>query len=332
MSSRARYRTIPALKKEVPIDARHALVTGATGVLGPVLVAELLSQGWSVRILRRNSPQQQDRVDFPVEVDVRVGDITDEAAVARAVDGVSTVFHLAGLLHNPRPVASDIPRYEAVNVGGARHVARAAMAAGARVVAFSTIAVYGATREPVDEATPIRPEGPYATTKAKAEDVLLESGVPVRVLRLSAVYGRRMKGNYHRLAEALRRGRFVPVGDGLNRRTLVHENDVVLAALLAAQAQGVPRGVYNVTDGETHTMKAILAAMCEAIGRPEPRFRLPATLARVLARSVGHGHVVEKYLENVEVRGDLIRRDLDFAPRFDLRAGWRHALGVGETK
>lgn len=299
-------------------------MTGATGVLGPVLVQSLLAQGWSVRAFCRK-PQASNLL--PRAVDVRIGDIANADEVAAAFDGVSTVFHLAGLLHNPRPDPSEMSRYEAVNVGGAHNVARSAAVHGVPVILFSTIAVYGATRgEPVDEQSRVQPVGPYATTKWRSEEVLLNAGLKVSVLRLAAVYGRGMKGNYQRLVDALRRRRFIAVGDGSNRRTLVHERDAVRAALLAADRVDEVNGVYNVTDGATHSMREILAAICSALDRPEPRFRIPETLARLVARGIGYGEVVDKYLENVDVKGKRIQEALGFAPRFDLTTGWRDAL------
>lgn len=278
-----------------------------------------------VRVLCRSVPTSK---RFPGPVEISLGDVQSEGAVAAAAEGASTVFHLAGLLHNPRPGPSDLSLYEAVNVGGARNVARAATRNRAAVILFSTISVYGATRGAVDESAPVNPEGPYATTKWRSEEVLLNAGVDVSILRFAAVYGSQMKGNYARLVDALRRRRFVAVGDGSNRRTLVHEEDAVRAALLAADQVKKMPGVYNVTDGSTHAMNDILKAICMALNRPEPSVRIPAGLARVLSRAVGRAHLVDKYLENVEVLGDRIQARLGFTPRFDLAAGWREALRV----
>jgi nucleoside-diphosphate-sugar epimerase len=307
---------------------RSALVTGATGVLGPTLVRALVREGWQVRALCRRPAVAG---LLPEAVEIRSGDVRDPDDVAAAVKGVSTVFHLAGFLHEPSPDPAQIPLYEDVNVGGTRHVARAAEAEGAAVVFFSSIAVYGPTPGgPVDEAAPVQPVGPYAVSKRRGEEALLDSGLPVTVLRLAAAYGRRMKGNYRRLSDALRRRRFVPVGDGSNRRTLVHEEDAVRAALLAADRVRQQAGLYNVTDGTTHSIREILGAMCRALGRPEPSFQIPVPIARMAARSLGYGEVLAKYLENIEVRGERIRSALGFEPRFGLEAGWRGALADPE--
>lgn len=296
-------------------------MTGATGALGPRLVRALVDDGWAVRTLSRTQPAPG---LLPEGVDVRRGDVAVAADVCASMEGVHSVFHLAGLLHNPRPAPTDAPRYEAVNVGGALNVARAAAEHRAFVIAFSTIAVYGPTPTIVDETSPPRPRGLYAATKRRGEEVLLDTGQGACVLRLAAVYGRRMKGNYQSLVRALRLRLFVPLGDGTNRRTLVHEEDVARAALLAAQRQ--PLGILNVTDGCTHTMAEILSAICQGLDRPEPTYRVSEPVARFAARLIGRSDTLDKYLENVEVRGALIQKTLGFVPKFDLVTGWTDAL------
>ena len=142
-------------------------------------------------------------------------------AVAAAVAGMDLVFHLAGLLH---AAASDrVPpeRYDSINVGGTRVVADAARRAGVRrLVLFSTISVYGpgAGATLTEDSTP-RPDSLYGASKLEAERVALaaqgsDGAALGTVLRLGAVYGPRVKGNYRRLLDVLARRRFVSIGDG----------------------------------------------------------------------------------------------------------------------
>nr|MCU0494640.1 NAD-dependent epimerase/dehydratase family protein [Chloroflexaceae bacterium] len=158
------------------------------------------------------------------------------------------------------------------------------------------------------------------------------------VLRLAAVYGPRMKGNYARLLRALRRGLFVPVGAGHNRRTLVHEADVAQALLLAAEHPAAPGQVFNVTDGTTPPFRAILAAMAAAVGRTPPRLHLPVAPLRLalagLERGVGlvgkrsplGPATLAKLLEDVAVSGAKIQRELGFHPTYDIASGWRETV------
>ena len=125
-------------------DPQTAMITGATGVVGPGLVEELLRRGIRVRILSRR-PVPRDL--FSIPVDVIAGDVADPDAVARAADGADVVYHLAARLHTPDPDRSLRAEYERVNVEGTRAVMKAALAAGVRrVVLFSTVSVYGANR------------------------------------------------------------------------------------------------------------------------------------------------------------------------------------------
>src|SRR5262245_36479034 len=121
-----------------------ALVTGATGAIGPTLVHTLPRFGYSVRTLSRHQPEAG---IFPEGVDVRLGDIMDAAAVESAMQQVAVVFDLAALLHMVDPPASMRGDYERINVKGTEIVVDAARRAGVnRVVFFSTIAVYGRNR------------------------------------------------------------------------------------------------------------------------------------------------------------------------------------------
>lgn len=320
----------------------RALVTGATGALGPAVVKTLHQSGYTVRALCRTAPEPG---LLPDAAEILKGDITDREFVRSACTDVQTIFHMAALLHVVDPPVDLRPQYQRINVEGTANVMAAAVPARVkRVVFFSTVAVYGKTNGAIcDEDTAPQPETYYAQTKVDAEKVVLEAlradGRPLgAVLRLAAVYGPRVKGNYRRLLDALDRGRFVPIGSGGNRRTLVYDQDVARAALLAAGHPDAAGRVFNVTDGGFHTIREIVAAMCQALGRPGPRLCLPVGPIRLAARiiekiagSVGAGSpkltaAVEKFVEDVAVRGDRLRRELGFSPRYTLSDGWRETV------
>ena len=169
------------------------------------------------------------------------------------------------------------------------------------------------------------------------------------VLRLGAVYGSRIKGNYERLTHALARHRFIPIGNGRNWRTLVYDKDVGRAAALtvshpaAAGPHTNPVGVgagrvFNVTDGEFHTLNEIIESICSSLGRKPPRLSLPVGPTRTLigliekgSRSIGlkppiTREMIDKYAEDIAVDGSLIQKELGFVPQYDLSAGWREVV------
>ena len=150
------------------------LITGATGAIGPRVVAELCRAGYAVRALSIDQPQHG---DFPGEVEVRTGDITDPATVDSAMKGVHAVVHMAALLHNLQCPPELYEEYERINVGGTAHVIESASLAHVeRVVLFSTIAVYGASNGSVlTEKSQANPDTVYAKTKLAAEQLVLSA-------------------------------------------------------------------------------------------------------------------------------------------------------------
>jgi len=317
------------------------LVTGATGAVGPAVVRAAAAGGYRVRTLSRHPPEPG---LFPEGVDVRIGDVCDPSAIRAALSGTTGVLHLAALLHLLNGAGQRAPEYARINADATASLAREAARAGVqRVVLFSTIAVYGSRGGAVvSEDTAPRPDTEYARTKRRAEEALLgevaSDGAPSGVvLRLAAVYGARVRGNYRTLVDLLERRRFVPVGPGLNRRTLVYEDDVARAALIALEHPAAPGRVFNVTDGTTHTVRDVIAAICRALGRTPPRLHVPlapvraaASIAGPMLTLAGRGRsldaMIAKYTEDVAVDGTRIQRELGYRPAIGLDEGWKKAV------
>ena len=318
------------------------LITGATGAIGPRVVHALHQAGYQIRAFSFDAPTAG---MFPQSVEVLIGNVTDQVAVQSAMRDVDSVIHMAALLHIVNPPPEMREKYERVNVGGTATVVEAALVAGVkRVVLFSTIAVYGqADGQVLDEVSPAYPDTFYAQTKLAAEKIVLSAQrVDGRrigtVLRLAAVYGPQIKGNYRRLVQSLARWRFIPVGNGLNRRTLVYDKDVGRAAVLAVEHPAAAGKIFNVSDGQFHTLNEIIAAICEALGRKPPRLSLPlgpvSLTSRILeatGRLVGGQSpitraTIEKYTEDIAVDSTRIQTELGFKPRFNLPTGWQETI------
>ena len=319
------------------------LLTGATGALGPRVVEALLRNGYRVRVLALDPPGAE---ALWSSVDVRIGDINSPKDMCSSVEGAHLVVHMAAMLHITDPSRDQVRLYELVNVDGTRNVVAAAREACVkRLVFFSTIAVYGDSAGcMLDEDALPRPDTPYARSKWKAEQIILEACLPDgrplgTVLRLAAVYGSRVKGNYRRLVQALAKKRFIPIGPGTNRRTLVYDKDVagaVLAVLTDPKAAG---RIFNVTDGGIHTLNDIIHTICDALGRTPPRVQLPlaplrsaAAVTGKAARLFGLGFpnveaALVKLTEDLAVDGDRIRREIGFQPEYDLLTGLKETVG-----
>jgi nucleoside-diphosphate-sugar epimerase len=318
------------------------LLTGATGAVGPTVVRELVNLGYSVRTLSLDKPQPN---SFPSEVDIYSGDISDPKIIFESLQGVDAVVHMAALLHivNPSPELREA--YESVNVKGTANIVSSAVRAGVkRLVFFSTIAVYGYNnRAIISEDTIPQPDTFYAQTKLAAEKIVLTSTqMDSRhigcVLRFGAIYGPRIKGNYRRLLLSLAKNRFVPIGNGENRRSLIYDRDVARAVVLALKHPKAAGKIFNVTDGNFHSINEIIRVMCKALGKHPPRFSIPlkpvrfaASLMEDSAKRIGKQSpitrvTVDKYVEDVAVDSQRIQNELGFKPLFDLESGWEDTV------
>jgi dihydroflavonol-4-reductase len=154
------------------------LVTGATGLVGNNVVRRLLEQGEGVRVLVRRTADPRPLAGLG-GLEVVEGDVRDPHTVETALRGAARVVHAAARVHIGW---TGMPEAQAINVEGTRNVARAARAAGARMVHVSSLDALDAhpNGTPADEnsvpsaAAPNRGLCPYVVTKRQAEQVVLE--------------------------------------------------------------------------------------------------------------------------------------------------------------
>ncbi len=169
------------------------LVTGATGFVGSAVVKKLLKTGAPVRITVRQSSSRKNIENLNVE-EVEA-DIRDRQSVKKALQGVTHLYHVAGLY---RTWMRDYDMLHSVNVEGTRSVLDAAQEAGVRkVVHTSSIAALGIRDdgEKSDEHTAFNLHHarlPYEQSKYESEQVAFEygrRGLPVVVVRPALVMG-----------------------------------------------------------------------------------------------------------------------------------------------
>lgn len=311
---------------------KNCLVTGATGALAPVLIRRLLARGYRVSALARNFSPVLDEFrngDFRFIQ----GDITDAAVVKKAFGESDIVFHLAAKLHINNPSKASFEEYRAVNVGGTENLLNEAAKNRTSFIYASTINVYGTSDggQIFDENSPTSPDGIYAETKLEAEKNVLANGGTA--MRLAAIYGRRMKGNFPRLCQAVINKRFIYPNSGLNRRTLIFDDDASEAFVSAAESN-VAGQILNVTDGKVYTLKQIVETIAAASGKKAPKLHIPEKLSqitvefldgvlKIFGKNPFAVQSLAKISEDIAVSGDKIQRMTSFRPQVSLEKGWR---------
>ena len=175
-------------------------------------------------------------------------------------------------------VDSDGSGFQA-NVEGARNVAQAAIGAGARMVSLSTAGVYGhGAHADVNEDTALSPDTPLSRSRAAADQLLMQMGLPLVILRQRFVYGpgdRAVLPRIHRAASTFP----VWVDGGRARLSLLFVDD--LAAIID-QAVKLPLSdlgpVFHVTDGRPVTLRELGERLCALLGGSPPRLSVPLPL------------------------------------------------------
>jgi nucleoside-diphosphate-sugar epimerase len=255
-----------------PASNKHILVTGGAGYVGSVLVQELLARGHSVRVLDALVHGEPSLLSAwgRSSFDFLRGDVRDSTHVAAAVEGVSTVIHLAAVVGDPASErAPDLA--QETNVEGTSRLLDAASAAGVRRFVFlSTCSNYGKMADPnayVTEDSKLHPVSLYAETKVAAEDDVMSrctSTFQTCVLRLATVYGvsprMRFDLTVNEFTRDLSLAKPLVIYGEQYWRPYIHVRDAAsaLSAIVEAEASQLVGGVFNAGSTDENYRKADL--------------------------------------------------------------------------
>lgn len=255
----------------------QSLVTGGAGFIGSHLVELLLQQGHSVTVLDNFStgrPENIAHLTRETRLKVHRIDVASDPLDVH-FDGVEWVFHLAALADIVPSIQRPL-QYHRANVDGTVAVVEASRKAGVkRFIYTASSSCYGIPdRYPTPESAELRPQYPYALTKALGEQIALHWGqvyqLPVVSLRLFNVYGPRSRtaGTYGAvfgvfLAQKLSGKPFTVVGDGTQTRDFTFVTDVARAFVAAAESE-VQQEIMNVGSGGTYSVNRLV----ELLGGP----------------------------------------------------------------
>lgn len=272
-----------------------AVVTGAAGFIGSLLMAELARREPVVGIDRR-------RVPAPAGATVITADLLNPAPDVRAALGQArVVYHLAGCpdVRDPRADAEQHRYRDNVLATGA---VLAAVPLRTPLLVTSSSSVYGGSRKarPSAETDPLCPRGGYARSKLLVERLCegrAQAGGQVTMLRPFTVAGEGQRPGMAlaRWIESARRGQpLTLLGSPHRTRDITDVRHVV--RVLVDLADRRVTGLLNVGTGVGHTLRELAEAVCAAVGVPVRTALSPAhpaevkhTLAdtRALHRAIG---------------------------------------------
>lgn len=266
---------------------RRVFVTGATGLLGSHLVAELVKRGADVVCLVRDQIARSHfkRLGLEDRTTIVRGQLEDYAVLERAINEyeIETVFHLAAQAIVGAANRSPLATFEA-NIRGTYHVLEACrvhMKKVRRIVVASSDKAYGAQAAlPYTEDAPLIGRFPYDVSKS-CTDLISHSyfasyGLPVCITRCGNLYG---PGdlNWNRLVpgtirSVIRGERPVIRSDGSMIRDYFFVEDAVAAYLELAENMDRPEIVgeaFNFSDDQPRSALAMAQEVLVAAGRTD---------------------------------------------------------------
>lgn len=247
-------------------------VFGGSGFLGRHVVRALAKRGYRVRAAVRNPNLALHLLPLgnvgqiqPIQANLRM-----RWSVDRAVQGADCVINLVGILHE-----SGRQSFNAVQEFGARAVAEAARAAGARLIHVSAIGA--------DASSYV----PYARTKAQGEKAVFDTVGDAVVFRPSIVFGPE-DSFFNRFAGMARLSPVLPlIGGGGTKFQPVYVGDV--AEAIARAVDGTVEGgrVYELGGPEVRSFRELMEEMLAVVGRKRLLVSVPWWVAKIQGRILG---------------------------------------------
>ena len=290
----------------------RVLVTGGAGFVGTNLVKALESEPGVTETIVLDDLSSGFRENLVGTSATFVeGSILDPVALARAIDGCSTVVHLAARASVPKSIEDPVSAHE-VNATGTLRVLEACRKSGVNhLIVASSSSVYGRTEVlPKREDLPTRPMSPYAASKLATESYALAwgecYGLPVLAFRFFNIYGP-LQHPRHSYAAAIPaflaaafQDRPIPLfGDGSQTRDFTYVDSVTRVIVKALQERTSHPEPVNLAFGSRISLLELIERLEAIFDRSLPTDLLPARVGDV-AHSQADTDVLHKLYPHIE--------------------------------
>ena len=267
----------------------RVLVTGASGFLGGYMAEELVRRGHLVvGMVRKGSDTDLLR---KLGIELRIGDLEDQASLETVTKGVDAVIHLAAYY----TLKGSKERYERINVQGTQSLMEAMLKNGVRRLIYcsSTEAMGPTPHPPADEDSPCEPNYEYGRSKLRSENLIREyqkKGIEFTIIRPSGIYGPRNLDDvsyWFITSYANTWASKIMVGSGKRVLQFAHVEDVVRGFVLALERPEVSAGrTYFITDSRAYSYEEIYGILANIFGKDPPKWHVGVLLAKIIAAPI----------------------------------------------
>jgi len=219
----------------------------------------------------------------------KIANVQSIDALRLAVSDGAVIINLAA---EHRDDVRPLSLYDDVNVGGAKNVCVVAREKNVKTIVFtSSVAVYGFATIDTDESGQIAPFNDYGRTKYEAEQVYKawQAERPTErtlvIVRPTVVFGEQNRGNVYNFLRQIALGKFVMVGDGLNRKSMAYVENVAAFLQFSTTAFNPGVHIYNYIDKPDSSMNSLVVTVYRMLGKSEKiGFRLPFAVGYAIGK------------------------------------------------
>lgn len=307
------------------------LVTGATGFLGRAIVDELLQNNLEVFTTAQSARADDLPNYFPADIS-----IAESLNKLENLGEIDAIIHAAGLAHQFKQTGKE--KFWKVNVEGTRNVAKLAVRLKVKkFILISSVAVYGEAKRAspagFEEDLPCEPRGFYAESKLEAEkaadELCSNNSIDLTILRPSTIIGEGDRGNVARLMRSIDKRRFVWLGKGQNKKSLIYKTDVARACSGFIESSGAAKNnkanVYNVT-AEAVTMREIVGEIEKALEKRVLPVRFPAAPLQKSLNLLGKSSGIKKFGKIAETLDKWLADDVFSSAKIETESGFQVAV------
>ena len=287
------------------------LVTGATGAIGSALVRLLAAEGEKIRAFVRDAEKFK-RLLPDVSAKVITGNALNLDDVRQAVEGVEVIFHCVNF---------PITRFER-NLEAAKALIEAASVGKPHIVFPGNTWVFGRpARTPTTPETPFNPPSPIARLKARVDELLMNSGLPVTVVHLPDFYGPGVVNPLVRpLFENALAGKNVSFPGPVDvPHEFVYIDDAARALIAVAEQEACFGKRYTVGGVEPITVRRSVELIYRAAGTKGRVRGMPPWLLRLAglfnAEARAASGIMHVFAWDTTMDGSALRHDTGFAPQ-----------------
>jgi nucleoside-diphosphate-sugar epimerase len=293
---------------------RHILVTGSSGFLGSVMLANLLKRKNKISTVVRSKQKINNSIN-----EIVIDGISSENNWKSHLVGVDVIIHLAAVAHNN---STDPDYINEVNVNGTINLAQQAANKGVkRFIFISSIGVLGNSTTnslPFNEHSSVAAHSQYAQSKLDAENALLtiaeETDLEVVIIRPVLVYGLSAPGNFGKLVNLVNKVPMLPFALCSNKRSFVSVDNLVDFISICIDHPKAKNEIFCISDGHDVSIKEFTDGIANGLNKRLIQLPIPLFIFTVLGKITGQSEAVEQLIGDLQVDSSKVKQLLDWTP------------------